>query len=209
MTIRNRSQRDEAGMTLVEMMIGLIMFSIVVATVDTSINVVSKQQSQVSAQTQAIDQLQTAEEALTHDLEAVSSWQTPPTATSLTFVASLPTAGSSSNAPTINAAISGTTLNITSTVNGVTTTVAKVSGIDPTYSGFSPWECRTVSLAGNTVNYYVAVSVRLTVDGPRYGAAPGTKTSVSDSHVQAWNVLWAYQVAGAQTGATTGTCPSS
>ncbi len=210
MNLHSRKRgRDESGVTLVEMLIGFTMFSVVVATVDASINIVSNQQVQVTAQTQAIDQLQTAEETLTHDLHAVASWQSPPTATSLNFVASLPTSSSPTNAPVISATIAGSTLTVTSTVNGVTTKVANVTGLDSAYSGFSPWDCRTVTLAGNTVNYYVAVSVRLTMDGPKHGGAPGTRTSVSDSHVQAWNILWSWQVAGQQTGAATGTCASS
>jgi len=196
-------------MTLIEVMIGLVLFSVVVATVDASLNVVSNQQNQLTAQTQAIDHLQAAEETLTRDLQAASSWQAPPTATTLSFVASLPTTSAPTNAPTINASISGDTLTVTSTVNGVTTQVANVTGLDSAYSGFTPWDCRTVILAGNTVSYYVAVSVKLTVEGPKYGAASGTRTSVTDSHVQVWNVLWAEQVAGQQTGAATGTCPSS
>jgi type II secretory pathway pseudopilin PulG len=196
-------------MTLIEVMIGMALFSVVVATVDAGVNVVSSQQNQMTAQTEAVDQLQSAEETLTRDLHAASSWQGPPTATSLSFVASLPTASSPTNAPTINATISEYSLTVTSTVNALTTQVAKVDKLDAAYSGFTPWDCRTVNLAGNTVDYYVAVSVKLTIDAPKYGAAPGPRTSVTDSHVQVWNVLWADQVAGQQTGATTGTCPSS
>lgn len=200
----NRLRRlacDEAGMTLVELMIATALLGLVVAAVDMSIGFVQSDSAQVAQQTQAIDQLQSAEELLTRDIHAATSWVNPPTATSLDFVASL-----SPNSATINATISGNTLSVTSTVNGTTTQVANLSNLDatPGDSTFSPSVCQ-VTLGANTVSYYVAVGVNLTVDTPRPNAPQLTRTTFSDSHVEAWNVLYAYQVAKGQTGAT-GTC---
>jgi type II secretory pathway pseudopilin PulG len=124
--------RDESGISLVEVMVSLVLFAVVVATVDASVTVVQSHQVQVSDRTQALDYLQNAQQAITEDLHAATSngWTSPtlPTSTSPISQTSLAfSAQLGGGTPTISIALNTATHVLTVTCTG--------TGCRPTGSG--------------------------------------------------------------------------
>lgn len=193
--MRRRCRAEEAGFTLIELTIAAGLLTLVVAGVDGSITEISNQHVIASQETQSIDMLQSAEETLTADVHAATSWKSVPTSTTLDFYAAI----DGSN-PEVTATISNHTLTVS--LNGkVVDTVTSLSG--PTK--FSPESCH-VTLAGVTTTYYVGSGVTLSKNAPSVSAPHPAKVTLSDPTVTAWNIQYSYLTAQEATGATEG-CP--
>lgn len=196
-TPRPNGSRDESGFTLVELVIALFVFSLVTLSVSVSLTDVTKQTTSLSQSTQAIDQLQLAEENITSDVHAAVGWCSNPSASALDFNASL---GGAS--PTIDITLSGTTSktltiavgssgNCTSTV----TTTKTVSSLDSS-SVFTPTTASWTPTDGEAKQtFYDTVGVLLTLDSPSPSAPRPTKTTMSDPSIVANSIEYACQSA--------------
>jgi len=215
--------RGESGVTLIEMVIASLLLSIVFVSVDTSIGVVQTHQVQLTNQTQGLDYLQIAEEAISKDIHAATdSWTTPAlptsipspatTSTSLTFTASL-----GGGTPTINVALNTSAHSLLVTCTGVgcsptatsstVITQARIYNVDS--STLFTLTTKEVSTTVNSVTtngfYYTAVASSLVMDTPFVGAPHVFKTTLADPDIVANNAELACQNALSQTGAS-GSC---
>ncbi len=73
-------RRNEAGLSLIEVLIAMLIMSIVIIVVDTSVGVLNSKSNTLSQSDQAIDQLQVAEQTVVRDVHAATSWCSPPVA---------------------------------------------------------------------------------------------------------------------------------
>ncbi len=209
-------------MSLVEVMISMVLFVVVIATVDASITVVQTHQVQVSDRTQALDYLQDAQQAITEDLHAAvpTSWTSPAvptsapgspiTATSLAFSAQL-----GSGTPTISIALNTSTHVLTVTCTGAgcrptgagAFTQARISNVDS--SSLFTMTTKEVSTTANSVTtnafFFTAVTSSLILDTPKVGAQNVYKTTLSDPNIVINNGEYACQSALTASGAT-GSC---
>jgi len=189
-------------MTLVESLIAVAIFSLVIVAVDGSVTLVSARSNGLSQSSQAIDQLQQAEQTIVEDVHEANSWCSPvpspsygcqtltatPTNTTLTFTASQTGATNVS----YKFQITGNALVMTKN-NGNATTL--VSNLDTTKSGFT---VTSVQPAGTgTSTYYNTIGITLTMDSPKVGAPHPVVTTVADSKVEVWNVEFACSIASA------------
>jgi len=210
-------------MTLVEVLISALLFSIVIVTVDASVTVVQSHQVQVSDRTQALDYIQTAQQAITHDIHAATTtWTTPPvptsmpgsplTGTTLAFAASLGGA-----TPSINISLNTSTHVLTVTCTGVgcspsagagtVVTQAQIANVDS--SSLFTLTTKEVSITANSVTtnafFFTTVSSSVIVDTPKVGAHNAYQTTLADPNIVANNVEFACQSALGSTGAS-GSC---
>jgi prepilin-type N-terminal cleavage/methylation domain-containing protein len=221
---------DESGVTLVEMLIALVLFSIVIVSVDSSLTVVTERQVQVTNGTQALDNIQGAQEALTRDIESSTAWTTPAVPTSapstpvtatwtgsgsgLVFTADLNEA-----LATITVALNTTTHKLTVTcadlnsdsacggAAGGTQTQASVANIDSSSSITMTTAEVTSTINSVTTNsfFFTDVASTLILDSPSVGAAHVTQTTLSSPSIIPYNVVYACQTAASAEGAN-GTC---
>jgi Tfp pilus assembly protein PilW len=222
-----RTHREESGVSLVEMMIALVLFSLVVVAVDSSLTIVQERQVQVTNGTEGLDMLQVAQEAITTDLHAATSWGWTPVAPA--------TSGSVTPTPPLflyTASLNGSTamgialttthqLQVCSNANTTTTPVtsssvcsgssiqmqAKVNNVDP--SSLITLTTSEVSITNNglTTNsfFYTSASTTLILDSPSVGAAHVSQTTLTSPTLVIYNGVYACQTALAQAGAT-GSC---
>jgi type II secretory pathway component PulJ len=220
--------RDERGQSLVEVMIAVVLFGVVVVAVDSSITVIQERHVQVTNQIEALDNLQVAQEAITTDLRAASTWTTPALPTSapsqaitaswsgsggcgLVFTATL-----KSNTATIDICLNTTTHVLTVTCSGAsacpggssaTVTQAQVSNIDSS-SSFT-FTTKEVSTTENSVTtnsfFFTDVASTLILDSPRVGAPRVSQTIFTSPTVEIYNAEYACQQALEGTQAT-GSC---
>jgi hypothetical protein len=151
----------------------------------------------MSQSSQAIDQLQIAEQTVVRYVHAAILFSTAPTASQLQFTANIDKA-------TSTFAIKLSTMTDGSeqlTVSKSGNTMLTVSNLDPS-SKFTP-----TTITYDAVTYYVSVAVILTMDSPHYGAPRATKTTAADADVQVWNIRYACQVAWQQATGGQGTTP--
>jgi len=219
--MRHEPRHDESGVSLVELMVAFLLFAIVVVSVDASITVVQTHQVQVSDQTQALDTLQTAQQAITRDIHAAVTWTTPAvptsppgsvTAQTLAFTAQLGT-----GTPSISIALNTSTHILTVTCTGVgcskvsgastTVTQAQVSNIDS--SSLFTFTTKEVSTTVSSVTtnsfFYTQVASTLVLDTPKVGAQHVTKTTLSNPTIVVNNVEYSCQDALSNAGAS-GSC---
>jgi hypothetical protein len=179
----------------------MVVFSLVIVSVDATITMVSARTTGLSESTQAIDQLQIAEETITRDVHTVYTWSSAPTASSLDFTASL-----NNGSPTVAITLTGTTSKtLTIVTNGATTQT--LTNLDPA-STFTVNTSASWTSSGGTSEgpFYYSVGVTLTMDSPRVSAPRPTKTTVSDPTIIVNNVE--YQCASAWSSAPgTGSSP--
>jgi len=211
----------EKGVTLVEVLIAMAILSIVIVSVDTSVSVLNARSNSMSQSTQAIDQLQVAEQTVVRDVHAATSWCNPtsgspcttftqaPTATELKFNAVLdctlvPPSTCWSNPTSFDISISKTApYQLTITKGNSTALLASNLdlGTDPKtglpFSGFT-WK----SVLFGTTTYYTSIGVTLTMDSPRVGAPRITTTTTADTNVEVWNAEYACQTAWRNAGST-------
>jgi Tfp pilus assembly protein PilW len=220
--LRLRRGRGEAGVTLVEMMIAMLLFSAVVVAVDSSLTVVQERQVQVVNGTEALDNLQVAQQAIATDLRAAQTWTTPAaptaagptTAQSLVFTASLNTV---TNLVTITLNTTTHQLvvcsNLTLTTSGCGSGVsgvrlqAQVNNIDS-----SSLFTLTTSEVSQTINsvtthtwFYTSAADTLTLDSPSVTAAHVSKTTLTLPTLVIYNAVFTCQTASNAEGAS-GTC---
>jgi prepilin-type N-terminal cleavage/methylation domain-containing protein len=223
--VKRLLRRDESGVTLVEMMIALVLFSIVVVSVDSSLTVVQERQVQVTNGTEALDNIQSAQEALTRDIESSTAWTTPavPTSAPSTPVTATWTGSSSSLVftadlnealATITVALNTATHKLTVTCAdlnsdsacagpaGGTHTQASVSNIDSSSS-----ITMTTSAVSSTINsvttntfFFTDVASTLILDSPSVGASHVSQTTLSSPSIIPYNVVYACQTAASAEG---------
>jgi prepilin-type N-terminal cleavage/methylation domain-containing protein len=223
-TLLRRRRRDEAGVSLVEMMIALVLFSVVVVAVDSSLTVVQDRQVQVVNTTEALDYLQVAQQAIATDLRAAQTWTTPAvptsapsgptTAQSLVFTASLNevtnlitiTLNTTTHQLVVCANLTLTTSGCGSGVSGVKLQ-ALVNNIDS-----SSLFTLTTSEVSQTINsvtthtwFYTTGADTLTLDSPSVTAAHVTKTTLTLPTIVMYNAVFSCQTASGAEGAS-GTC---
>ncbi len=211
-----RMVRREEGVTLVEVLIAMAILSIVIVSVDTSVSVLNARSNSMSQSTQAIDQLQVAEQTVVRDVHAATSlcnstsvfpctpFTQAPMATELKFNAVLdcalvPPSTCWSNPTSFDISISRTAPYQLTITKGNSTAVL-VSNLD-TSSGFT-WK----SVVFGSTTYYTSIGVTLTMDSPRVGAPRVTTTTTADPIVEVSNVEYACQAAWRNAGST-GTDP--
>ncbi len=209
-------------MSLVEVLVSLVLFAVVVVTVDASVTVVQSHQVQVSDRTQALDYLQSAQQAITKDLHAAipTGWTSPAlptsapgspiTATSLAFSAQL-----GAGTPTISIALNTTTHVLTVTCTGTgcrsagtgTVTQASIANVDS--SSLFTLTTKEVSITANSVTtnsfFFTSAASTLILDTPKVGALNAYQTTLSDPNIVINNDEYACQSALSATGAT-GSC---
>ena len=209
--------------SVIEVMISALLLSICLVTVDTSVSIMVSHQTQVTQRTQALDALQTAQEAITHDVHAATdTWTTPAlptsmpsqpvTSTSLAFTASL-----GGGTPTINVSLNTSTHVLTVTCTGVgchtgagSTTVytqAQISNVD-SGSLFTLTTKEVTATSGSVATntfFYTTVGSSLTVDTPSVGAANVFHSTLADPNIVTNNAEYACQTALSGIGAT-GSC---
>lgn len=217
-----RPGRDEAGISLIEVMISSILMLVCIMAVDTTMTVFQAHQVQVNEHTQSLDYLQVAQEAITRDLHAAVTWTTPAvptsmpsqavTATTLAFTASL-----GGGTPTINIGLNTSTHALTVTCTGVgcrtgatsstVVTQAQAQNIDS--SSLFTLTTNEVSTINNSVTtnsfYYTDVASNLVLDLPSTTAAHPLKTTIADPDIVVNTVEYSCETALNSTGAT-GSC---
>jgi Tfp pilus assembly protein PilW len=213
-------------MSLVEVLIASLLFSVIVVVVDASINVVQAHQVQISDRTQALDNLQMAQQAITRDIHAAIStsllpWTTPAvptsapsspiTAQSLTFNANL-----GGNTPLINISLNTSThiLTIICTGKGCTPSAGAGTAVKQTVANIDSSSLFTlttqeVSTTANSATtnafFFTSVASTLVLDTPRVGAPHLTQTTLSDPNIVTNNIEYSCQNALLNNGAT-GSC---
>ena len=209
--------------SVIEVMISALLLSICLVTVDASVSIMVTHQTQVTQRTEALDALQTAQEAITHDVHAATdTWTTPAlptslpsqpvTATTLAFTASL-----GGGTPTINIGLNTSTHVLTVTCTGVgchtgatstsVFTQAQISNVDSaSLFTLTTKEVTTVngSVTANSF-FYTTVGSSLIVDTPSVRAANIFHTTLADPNIVTNNAEYGCQAALSGIGAT-GSC---
>jgi len=216
-------RRDEAGISIVEVMISSLLMAVCFVSVDTSITILQTHQVQINDRTQALDYLQTAQQAISRDVHAATTtWTTPAlptsmpsqpiTATALTFTASL-----GGGTPTINIALNTATHVLTVTCTGVgcrpgavaTTVVtqAQISNVDSSSLFTLTTAHVSTTNGGVTTNafYFTSVASRVVVVTPKVGSPQAYTTTLAAPSIVANNAEYACLSALNSTGAT-GSC---
>jgi len=226
--IRRFRHRDQSGVSLIEMMIGLALFSVVIVSVDASLTVVQKRSVQVVNGTETLDNIQAAQEAITRDIESSMTWTTPASPTSTSPV-SVSWTGSSPGlvfTSELNEALATITISLNTTTHQFTVTCAD-QGSDTACGGAAGGTQTQVSLAnvdsstsftltpaevtssvkGVTANYffYTDLASTLTVDSPSVTAPRVSKTTLTSPSIIPYNVVYACQIAASAEGGN-GTC---
>lgn len=195
-----RAERDERGMTLLEVAISTGIMLVVMASVAGSIELMSSNVSTMAQTTNAINQEQIAEQTVVRDLHSATSWCTSPTTSQLEFTATLNGTTKvydfqiSGNALTLQTAsscppggtLSSATVLLTNVDTSSSTPVSQQSGFFSWPSASSNPSAPTPVTANGT-SFYTSLGVILTVDSPSVKAARPTRTTVSDSVVEIWN----------------------
>jgi hypothetical protein len=204
-------------------MISSLLMAICFVSVDTSISILQTHEVQVNDRTQALDNLQIAQEAITKDIHAATTTWTIPTlptaipsqpitATTLAFTASL-----GGGTPTINIALNTSTHVLTVTCTGVgcwpgtsassMATQAQISNVDS--SSLFTLKTEEVSTKSTSVTtnsfYFTSVASTIVLDTPKVGALQVFNTTLTASNIVANNAEYSCQIALGSTGAT-GSC---
>jgi type II secretory pathway component PulJ len=219
---------DESGVSLVEMMIGLALFSVVIVSVDASLTVVQERSVQVTNGAETLDYIQGAQEALTRDIESSTAWTTPAVPTSSSPVSVIWTGTGSGMVFTteLNEALATITVALNTTTHKFTVTCADQAS-DSACGGAAGGTQTQVSLANvdsssaftlsvqevsNTIGgvtsnsfFFTDVASTLIVDSPSVGAPHVSKTTLSSPSIIPYNIVFACQAAVSAEGGS-GTC---
>lgn len=215
---------DESGVSLVEMMIALVLFSVVVVSVDSSLTVVQERQVQVTNGAEALNNLQVAQEAITTDLRAATTWTVPAVPTTA------PSGPITPNPLLFDADINGITLvgialnatthqlqvctNANPTTPVTTTTVctgsgitmqAQVNNVDSSSSFTLSTHEVSTTISGTNSWYYTSAATDLIVDTPKVGATHVSQVALQSPTVVSYGGLYSCQAALSAVGAT-GSC---
>jgi prepilin-type N-terminal cleavage/methylation domain-containing protein len=185
----------EGGFSLVELMIAMVLFVIVVASVNASVGVLTARSSDLSESSQAINQLQIADQTLVTDLHASTGFYTSSCSGTLISNFTVPTNYSKiyftvdldGSTPCVVVTLSNNTLTVT---NGSANSVT-VSNLDSTSS--ISVSCTT----DGSSTYCTSADVTLKLDSPRAGAPHAKQTILADPSVGIWNQEYACELAGA------------
>ena len=214
------------------MMIALVLFSVVIVSVDSSITVVQQRHVAMTNATEALDNIQVVQEALSTDIHAAVTWTTPAVPTvapgspvtaswtgsgtcgvnyGLNFTASL------NNATGVISVCLNTATHVLSvTCTGAAAcpgnsasavTQAQVANIDSSSSATFTTEEVSTTHGGTTTNsfYYTSVATTLILDSPKVGAPHVSKTTITSPSLEVYNTEYACQLALGGDGAT-GSC---
>ena len=219
---------DESGVSLIEMMIALLLFSLVVVSVDSSLTVVQERSVQVDNSTETLDSIQAAQETITRDIESSTAWTTPavPSSTSPVSVTWTGTGSGLVFTTELNEALATITMALNTTTHKFTVTCADVAS-DAACGGAAGGTQTQVSLANvdssssftltpaevtSTINavtnnyfFYTDVTSSLVVDSPAVGAPRVTKTVLGSPSIIPYNLVYACQTAASAEGSN-GTC---
>lgn len=197
--IPHRYRGDESAFTVAELTVAMTVLLLVITAVGITLAVVQEHQAQLVASTQSIDALQVAEQTVVRDVHAAMGFSMA-SSTELTFEAALDNA-----TPTVDILLSNTAHTLTVTTTSPSSTEVLLRNVDPS-SAFAVDRTCTVTLPGSpsptSTTYDTDIGVTLTQDSPSVTAVRPTKTTVSASDVQAFNVQYAYAAAAQQTFAT-------
>ena len=223
--VKRLSQRgDESGVSLVEMLIAMAMFAIVVVAADSSLTVIQERQTYVTNSTEALDAVETAQEAITTDIHAANLWTTPAvptsqpgspvTAQTLVFQASLSnvtklvtiTLNTSTHQLQVCTNVTLTTSGCGSGVSGVQLQ-ATLANVDSSSLFTMSTDEVSQTISGLTTNtfFYTAVSSTLTIDSPKVGAPRVSQTTITSPTIVAYGATFSCQTAEGEEGAS-GTC---
>ncbi|HTV11210.1 MAG TPA: hypothetical protein VME20_05040 [Acidimicrobiales bacterium] len=188
--------RDEQGTTLVELVIATAIMLMVIASIATAVQLLTKSASAMGQSTQAIDNLQVAEQDVVRDIHASTGWcsaYAPPTTTELGFTANI----EGGAAAYLISITSGNQLTVATATSCAGLATAKsqalLSNVDSAAttpssqrSGFSQPN-GPASVTVNGTQYWDTLAVTLTVDSPSVSATNPVRTTVSDPVVEIWN----------------------
>ena len=221
---------DESGVSLVEMMIALALFSIVVVAVDSSLTVVQERQVQVTNGVEALDNIQLAQETITRDIESSTAWTTPavPTSAPNSPITVSWTGANSGMVFTseLNEALATITVALNTSTHMLTITCADISS-DSACGGAAGGTQTQVAVANidssssftfttdqvtTTVNsitssafFFTDIASVLTLDTPRVGAPHVSQTTVTSPSIIPYNLVYACQTDAAAEGGN-GSC---
>ncbi len=168
-----------------------------------SVELIVNQSTAIAQSTQAIEQLQTAEQTIVRYIHAATTWCSGQSFTApetqLEFVASI-----NGSTPSFEINIASNQLTVAENTSGACTFTSPqmlVSGLDPGTSGAhgsyftiranTPWTGGAHSPAV-TYQFYTAVQVNLTVDSARRTIPSQIQTTVGDN-VEIWNQEYSCQ----------------
>jgi len=200
------------------------LLSVVVVAVDSSLTVVTDRQTQVTNVTEAVDNVQAAQEAITMDIHSATTWTTPSvptqqpsqaiTATTLVFQALL-----NNVTKLVTIALNTSTHVLTVCTNATLTTSgcgagisgvqlqASLSNVDS--SSLFTLGTGEVSQSINNVTthtfFYISVSSLLTVDSPSVGAHHVTQTTLQSPTIVPYGSVFNCETAMGEEGAS-GSC---
>jgi type II secretory pathway component PulJ len=223
-------RRNESGVSLIEMALGLALFAVVIVSVDSSLTVVQERSVQVTNGLEALDNIQAAQEAITRDIESATAWTTPavPTsAPSTPVTASWTGTGSGLVFTTeLNEALATVTVALNTTTHvltvtcadlnsdsacaghaGGTQTQAQVANVDSSSSVTFTTSEVTTTINSVTTNsfFFTSVATTLILDSPSVGAAHVSHTTLTSPSIVPYNIVYACQTATSTEGAS-GTC---
>ena len=199
-------------MTLVETVLSMVLLMIGMGAASVGVGTLTSQSARLSQMTQAIDQLQLAQQTVVQDLHAATCVApTIPTcvfllagSTELKFTADLKGA-----IPTIDLKISSNTLTMSKNGGSVTTLATNLDGASkfvvnpPTAGSPTPGQWSIASPA-TSFTYDTVVQVLLVKDSPKV-SANALKTTAADPTVVLWNILYDCEAALQQDPPTAGT----
>jgi prepilin-type N-terminal cleavage/methylation domain-containing protein len=221
---------DDSGVSLVEVMIAMALFSLVIVAVDSSLTVVQERQVQVTNGVEALDNVQLAQETITRDIESSMSWTTPavPTSAPGSPITVSWTGANSGMVFTseLNEALATITVALNTTTHMLTITCADVSS-DSACGGSAGGTQTQVAVANvdssssftfttdqitTTVNsisssqfFFTDIASVLTLDTPRVGAPHVSKTTITSPSIIPYNQVYACQTDAAAEGGN-GSC---
>ncbi|MGH9017373.1 MAG: PulJ/GspJ family protein [Acidimicrobiales bacterium] len=225
-----RRRGDEAGLSLIEVMLGLALFSVVIVSVDSSLTVVQERSVQVTNGIEALDNIQAAQEALTRDIESATAWTTPATPSVIPgspVTATWSGTGSGLSFTTeLNEALATVTVSLNTTSHvftitcadqnsdqacpgkaGGTVNQAQVANIDSSSSITFTTAQVTSTINSVTTNsfYFTSVASTLILDSPSVTAHDVSKTTLTSPAIIPYNIVYACQTAASAEGAN-GAC---
>jgi Tfp pilus assembly protein PilV len=207
-----RVQRDEQGVSLVEVLLAMVVFALVIVSVDASVSALSGRSNDLSQSNQAIDQLQVVEQTLVTDLHAASLTNTasPPASgpgfyqsSSCSSSAIVTSAGqlslSSTNPISFYVNLNGSKpcvgISMSSTSHSLTIAESG-SNLMTIYNLDSSSSLTVTCTSASGALYCTSAAVNLTQDTPRVGAPKVRTTTLSDPQVEVWNQEYACEAAG-------------
>jgi Tfp pilus assembly protein PilV len=197
-----RGHDPEAGMSLVEIAVAMVVFGLVIGSVGMSVTVLNGRSNGMSQSNQSIDQLQVAEQLIVRDLHAAkaSAWYST-TACTGTASTSLPSTGTSTpvpsypfsfvvalpHSPCVEVNLASNQLTVITAGGGqtVVSNLTSSSALTPDQVTWTPTDGKP------TETFTISTSVVLTTESPRLNAPHEVSTTISDPEVVVFNGVYA------------------